>query len=202
MVMEQAEGYGQKIDLSGLDFKKIEEEFLKIEGNKNIAVQSLKDRVAKKMNRLLDQNPMRIDFYERYQEIIENYNNGKEYATVKELFDALILLLGDLSEEEKRAERELLDEDELTVFDMLNRDKKISDKEKVEVKDTARKLLEHLKNNEFKVEYWSEKTQKAINDHLYTKLPFPTFSDGDRIVKTEILFDYFKTRYANFGRVA
>ena len=208
ILMEQAEGYGQKIDLSGLDFKKIEEEFLKIEGNKNIAVQSLKDRVAKKMNRLLDQNPMRIDFYERYQEIIENYNNGKEYATVKELFDALILLLGDLSEEEKRAERELLDEDELTVFDMLNRDKKISDKEKVEVKDTARKLLEHLKNNEFKVEYWSEKTQtasavkKAINDHLYTKLPFPTFSDGDRIVKTEILFDYFKTRYANFGRVA
>ena len=208
ILMEQAEGYGQKIDLSGLDFKKIEEEFLKIEGNKNIAVQSLKDRVAKKMNRLLDQNPMRIDFYERYQEIIENYNNGKEYATVKELFDALILLLGDLSEEEKRAERELLDEDELTVFDMLNRDKKISDKEKVEVKDTARKLLEHLKNNEFKVEYWSEKTQtasavkKAINDHLYTKLPFPTFSDGDRVVKTEILFDYFKTRYANFGRVA
>ena len=208
MVMEQAEGYGQKIDLSGLDFKKIEEEFLKIEGNKNIAVQSLKDRVAKKMNRLLDQNPMRIDFYERYQEIIENYNNGKEYATVKELFDALIFLLGDLSEEEKRAERELLDEDELTVFDMLNRDKKITDKEKVEVKDTARKLLEHLKNNEFKVEYWSEKIQtasavkKAINDHLYTKLPFPTFSDGDRIVKTEILFDYFKTRYADYGRVA
>jgi type I restriction enzyme R subunit len=208
MVMEQVEGYGQKIDLSGLDFQKIEEEFLKIEGNKNIAVQSLKERVAKKMNRLLDQNPLRIDFYERYQEIIENYNNGKEYATVKELFDALILLLGDLSEEEKRAERELLDEDELTVFDMLNRDKKITDKEKVEVKDTARKLLEHLKNNEFKVEYWSEKTQtasavkKAINDHLYTKLPFPTFSDGDRVVKTEILFNYFKTRYANFGRVA
>jgi type I restriction enzyme R subunit len=208
MVLEQTENYGQKIDLSGLDFKKIEEEFLKIEGNKNIAVQSLKDRVAKKMNRLLDQNPMRIDFYERYQEIIENYNNGKEYATVKELFDALILLLGELSEEEKRAERELLDEDELTVFDMLNRDKKITDKEKVEVKDTARKLLEHLKNNEFKIEYWSEKTQtasavkKAINDHLYTKLPFPTFSDGDRIIKTEILFDYFKLRYANFGRVA
>lgn len=208
MVMEQAEGYGQKIDLSGLDFKKIEEEFLKIEGNKNIAVQSLKDRVAKKMNRLLDQNPMRIDFYERYQEIIENYNNGKEYATVKELFDALILLLGDLSEEEKRAEREMLDEDELTVFDMLNRDKKITDKEKIEVKETARKLLEHLKNNEFKVEYWSEKTQtasavkKAINDHLFIELPFPTFSDGDRVVKTEILFDYFKTRYANFGRVA
>ncbi len=208
MVLEQAEGYGQKIDLSGLDFKKIEEEFLKVGGNKNIAVQSLRDRVAKKMNRLLDQNPMRIDFYERYQEIIENYNNGKEYATVKELFDALILLLGDLSEEEKRAERENLNDDELTVFDMLNSGKKMNDKERVEVKDTARKLLEQLKNNEFKVELWAEKTQtasavkKSINDYLYTKLPFPTYSDGDRVVKTEILFNYFKTRYANYGRVA
>jgi type I restriction enzyme R subunit len=208
MVLEQAQGYGQKIDLSGLDFKKIEEEFLKVDGNKNIAVQSLKDRVAKKMNRLLDENPMRIDFYERYQEIIDNYNNGKEYATVKELFDALILLLGDLSEEEKRAERENLNDDELTVFDMLNSGKKMNDKERVEVKDTARNLLEQLKNNEFKVELWAEKTQtasavkKSINDYLYTKLPFPTYSDGDRLVKTEILFNYFKTRYANYGRVA
>ena len=44
--------------------------------------------------------------------------------------------------------------------------------------------------------------KKAINDHLFIELPFPTFNDGDRVVKTEILFDYFKTRYANFGRVA
>ena len=89
------------------------------------------------MNRMLDQNPMRIDFYERYQEIIEDYNNGKEYANIIELFNALMALFSDLSEEEKRAERELLDEDELTVFDMLNRDKKITDKEKFEVKDKA-----------------------------------------------------------------
>ena len=91
---------------------------------------------------------------------------------------------------------------------MLNSGKKMNDKERVEVKDTSRKLLEQLKNTEFKVELWAEKTQtasavkKSINDYLYTKLPFPTFSDGDRVVKTEILFNYFKTRYANYGRVA
>lgn len=208
MVLEQAEGYGQKIDLSGLDFKKIEEEFLKVKDNKNVAVQSLKDRVNKKLNRLLDQNPMRIDYYERYQEIIENYNNGKEYITVKELFDQLILMLGDLSEEEKRAERENLTDDELTVFDMLNTGKKVSDKEKLEVKDTARKLLNRLKSNEFTVDHWVEKVQtasavkKAINDYLYSTLPHPTYGDGDIVVKTEILFNYFKTRYADYGRVA
>lgn len=208
MVLEQAEGYGQKIDLSGLDFKKIEEEFLKVKDNKNVAVQSLKDRVNKKLNRLLDQNPMRIDYYERYQEIIENYNNGKEYITVKELFDQLILMLGDLSEEEKRAERENLTDDELTVFDMLNTGKKVSDKEKLEVKDTARKLLNRLKSNEFTVDHWVEKVQtasavkKAINDYLYSTLPHPTYGDGDIVVKTEILFNYFKTRYADYGSVA
>lgn len=208
MVLEQAEGYGQKIDISSLDFKKIEEEFLKVGSNKNIAVQSLKDRVNKKLNKMVDENPTRIDYYERYQEIIENYNNGKEYQTVKELFDALIVLLGDLSEEEKRAEREHLEEDELTVFDMLNKGKKVTDKEKVEVKDTARKLLDRLKSNEFQVEHWVEKIQtssavkKAINDYLYKSLPYPTYADGDIVVKTEVLFNYFKTRYADYGRVA
>lgn len=208
MVLEQAEGYGQKIDISSLDFKKIEEEFLKVSSNKNIAVQSLKDRVNKKLNKMLDANPTRIDYYERYQEIIENYNNGKEYQTVKELFDALIMLLGDLSEEEKRAEREHLEEDELTVFDMLNSGKKVTDNEKVEVKDTARKLLDRLKSNEFQVEHWVEKIQtssavkKAINDYLYKSLPYPTYGDGDIVVKTEILFNYFKGRYADYGRVA
>ena len=208
MVLEQAEGYGQKIDISSLDFKKIEEEFLKVKNNKNIAVQSLKDRVNKKLNKMVDENPTRIDYYEKYQEIIENYNNGKEYQTVKELFDQLILLLGDLSEEEKRSEREHLEEDELTVFDYLNKGKSMTDKEKVEVKDTARKLLVRLKNNEFQVEHWVEKIQtssavkKAINDYLYKSLPYPTYGDGDIVVKTEILFNFFKSRYADYGRVA
>jgi type II secretory pathway component PulM len=45
--LEKIEGYGQKIDISSLDFKKIEEEFLKVKENQNVAVQSLKDKVLK-----------------------------------------------------------------------------------------------------------------------------------------------------------
>ena len=160
--------------------------------------------MAKKLNRLLDQNPLRIDFYERYQEIIEDYNQGKEYRSIKEIFDELVVLLGDLSEESKRAERENLEEDELTVFDMLSRDKKISDKEKAEVKVAARELLERLKNNEFKVDRWTEKIQtasavkKVIEDYLFKGLPSPSY-DEDIQVKSEILFNDFKERYANFS---
>ena len=207
VVMEEAAGYGKKIDISGLDFKKIEEEFLKVKGNQNVAVQSLKDKVASKLNKLLDQNPLRIDFYERYQEIIDNYNRGKEYISIKEIFDELIVLLGDLSEESKRAERENLAEDELTVFDLLTRDKKISDKEKAAVKEAARELLERLKKNEFKVNLWAEKTQTAsavrrvIEDFLYMKLPHPTYND-DISSRADILFNDFKERYANYGSAA
>jgi len=204
IAMEKVEGYGQKIDISGLDFKKIEEEFLKSKGNQNIIVQSLKDRVAKKLKLLMAQNPLRVDFHERYQAIVEDYNRGKEYRAIKEIFDELIVLLGDLSQEAKRAERENLEEDELSVFDMLSRGKKISDKEKAEVKQAARELLERLKEHEFKVEHWAEKTQtssavrKVIEDHLFAKLPSPSYDD-DISVKAEILYNDFKERFADYS---
>lgn len=203
LALEKIEGYGQKIDISSLDFKKIEEEFLKVKGNQNVAVQSLKDKVANKLNKLIDQNPLRIDFYERYQQIIDDYNQGKEYRSIKEIFDELVVLLGDLSEEEKRAERENLEEDELTVFDMLVANKKISDKEKTKIKEAARELLERLKENEFKVDHWTEKVQttaavrKVIEDHLFLKLPYPTY-DEDVSLKAEVLFNDFKERFADY----
>jgi type I restriction enzyme R subunit len=202
--LEKIEGYGQKIDISSLDFKKIEEEFLKVKGNQNIAVQSLKDKVAKKLNKLIDQNPLRIDFYERYQQIIDDYNRGKEYRTIKEIFDELIVLLGDLSEESTRAQREDLAEDELTVFDLLVVGKKVSDKEKAKIKEAARKLLERLKENEFKIDRWAEKTQtsaavrKVIEDYLYLELPSPSY-DNDVSLKADILFNDFKERYADYA---
>jgi len=42
------EGYGNKVDLSGLDFERIEREFLKVGENQPVAVQSLKD-IAKQL---------------------------------------------------------------------------------------------------------------------------------------------------------
>lgn len=58
------------------------------------------------------------------------------------------------------------------------------------------------------IDHWVDKIQtssavkKAINDYLFESLPYPTYGDGDIVVKTEILFNYFKNRYADFGKVA
>lgn len=207
IVLEPTEDYGKRIDLSGLDFKRIEEEFLKTD-KKKTAVQSLKDQVEKVLNQMLDANPLRIDFYERYQKIIEDYNRGKDYATIKRIFDELLDLFGSLSEERKRTQEEGLSEDELAVFDMLRQGKKISDKEKAEVKVAARQLLNHLKENEFGVERWIEKVQtasavrKAVNDYLFTNLPYPAYDQKDIADKTQALFEFFKTRYRDFTQAS
>lgn len=44
-------------------------------------------------------NPYRIDYHERYQKIIEEYNSGKEYKAIKEIFDQLLGLYNSLDEE-------------------------------------------------------------------------------------------------------
>jgi len=202
IALEPVEGYGNKVDLSGLDFERIEQEFLRLGSNQPIAVQSLKDKVEEKLNRMLRDNPFRVDYYERYQRIIEEYNTGKEYGAIKEIFDQLVGFYGDLSEEEKRAVREDLNEEELAVFDMLGRDKKISDKEKAELKGIAKELLERLKVNEFRVVDWSDKeeTKSAVKVFIKDKLFYHEgdlyFDDTEIAQKAEVLFDFFKSRYA------
>lgn len=201
LVMEPVEGYGNKVDLSSLDFERIEQEFLKSGDNQPVVLQSLKDKIEARLNQMLRDNPFRVDYYERYQRIIEEYNRGKEYGAIKEIFDQLIEFYGDLSKEEERAIREDLNEDELAVLDMLSRDKKISDKEKADLKDIAKQLLERLKANEFRVVNWSDKEQTksavrvVIKDHLFEHLPYPAFAESDIDEKTEVLFEFFKQRY-------
>ena len=59
-----------------------------------------------------------------------------------------------------------------------------------------------------KVDNWVDEIQtfsavkQAINDYLFESLPYPTYSEGDIVVNIKILFNYFKSRYADFKKVA
>jgi type I restriction enzyme R subunit len=203
--LNKVEDYGKQVDISKLDFDRIKQEFEQLKNSKNIAIKSLQERVKKKLDALIKNNPLRIDYYDRYEQIIEDYNLGKEYKSIKEVFDELLNLFGELTEEEKRSGKEKLSEEELAVFDMLNKGKKVKDKERAEVKEAAKNLLIRLQENEFKVVDWAEKSQtkaavrKAINDYLHKKLPYPTYEDGDIAVKTEVLYNFFESRYRDYG---
>ena len=59
-----------------------------------------------------------------------------------------------------------------------------------------------MKEKEFKIIHWADKEQTAsavkvvIKNYLHEKLPFPAYEEGDIEVRTEVLFAFFKGRYA------
>lgn len=68
-------------------------------------------------------NPLRINYYERYQEIVDEYNKENRKDEIAIVFENLMNLVNDLDEEQKRYVREGFDSDEeLTMFDLLVKD--------------------------------------------------------------------------------
>ena len=86
-------------------------------------------------------NRSRVDFLEKFQEMIAAYNAGSK--NIEEFFAELVEFAQSLKEEEKRGVAEGLTEEELALFDILTKpEPKLTKKEEDEVKDVAKNLLE------------------------------------------------------------
>ena len=81
--------------------------------NRNATVQSLKAVIEQRLRRMLAQNPLRTDFQQRYEEIVEAYNREKDRVTIERIFEELLQLERQLASEERRAV-----EESLAVFDL------------------------------------------------------------------------------------
>ncbi len=195
---------GKVVDLSGLNFETLEKLFLKIQ-NKNTAVQSLKDKVEKQLKRMIDENPLRVDFYKLYNEIIDDYNKGKESVTIEETFKKLINFVNTLSEEEAETKREGLTEEQKAVFDILRHGKELSPKERNKIKKVAIDLLDELKREKLRVEKWSDKTltsaavYNTVSNTLFGSLPHPTYQQDDIELKTNLVFQHLRMQYFGGG---
>ncbi|MEO6230874.1 MAG: type I restriction endonuclease subunit R [Ferruginibacter sp.] len=199
-----ANGQNKVVDLSGLNFQMLEKYFLKIK-NKNTAVQSLKGKIEKHLKQMVERNPLTVDYYKRYQEIIEEYNRGKNDVIIKETFRKLIELVNSYSEEEADSKREGLTEEQKAIFDILRFGKKLEEKEKNEIKKISVTLLEELKQDKLKIEQWSEKTETIaavytfVNNKLFTLLPYPTYQTDDIDLRTNLVYEHLKHRYFGGG---
>lgn len=169
-VIETSEG--KRMDLSEIPFDALAQQF-KV-GGKNTEAQRLRGSAEARLDQFVRLNPTRIDYAEKLQEMVERYNSGS--ANLEEFFEQLMLFTEELTEEETRAVREELSEEELTIFDLLTRpEPKLTKAEKAEVKKVARELLAKLKN-ELLVLDWKKRqatraaVQVAIQDEL-DKLP-------------------------------
>ncbi|MEI7586950.1 type I restriction endonuclease subunit R [Runella sp.] len=203
VMAEPTHDSGRVIDLSGLNFELLEKHFLESK-NKNTLVQSLKERVEKKLKQMVDKNPLRVDYYTRYQEIIDEYNRGKDSVTIEETFKKLIAFINSLTEEEIDTKREGLTDEQKAIFDIL-RKPNLSKSDKEKVKEIAIELLDELKKEKLKVEQWADKSVTAaavfniVSKTLFEALPYPTYENDDIDLKTNLVYTHIKQQYYGGG---
>lgn len=188
------------VDLSSLDFDKLKVAFAKTP-RKNTLVFNLQEAIEQRLEQMLKENPLRIQFYERYKEIIDEYNRGKSLEDTVRTFDNLNTFIKDLSFEEQRVVREnLQDQETLAIFDLLKEGKELSEKELKEVKKVAAKTLETLKTEKLKIEKWRESRQikaqvkSTIYDNLLY-LPQDSYSDEEVGIKTANVYQHIYSNY-------
>ena len=181
-------------DISKIDFDLLKENFKKSTTQKT-TVQNLKEAVNRKLDKMLSQNPSRIDFQKKYQEIIDELNNEKNRKTIEDTFKQLIEFIEELSEEESRANKEGLKEESLAVYDILRKPNLATD-EKNKVKNLAMSLFQNIQSVIQEMHDWTEKQstrdtiKSKIRDFLWndkTGLP-ASYSEEEIEQKTEEIF--------------
>lgn len=196
-----AEGSGV-YDISKIDFDKLRKEFERSQ-YKNTSVQNLKAVLDKRLQRLLEQNPLRTDFQKHYEEIISEYNSEKDAAMIQKTFEALLTLVSELDAEEARSVKEGLDPEQLALFDLLMRPD-ISGPETKRIKKVASDLLATLKAEKLRVDRWREKeaardsVKQAIIDYLWneqTGLP-ASFGDEEVHARAENVYRHILRVYS------
>jgi type I restriction enzyme R subunit len=128
------------IDLSAIDLDALAARFA---GRKHTETEKLKTSVESRVKVAVSRNPTRIDFVHKFEHLLAEYNAGS--LNIDEMLRRLIRLSQELTEEERRAVAEDLDEETLAIFDILTRPgPDLSDTERRTVKEVARQLMGHI----------------------------------------------------------
>lgn len=191
--------YITRIDISAINFNILRKEFTRVK-HKNLLFNDLGDFIERSLDRLVAANPNRRDYYERYRQIIEDYNSGKDRTNIEKTFEALIQLVKELTEEESRYIREgFTTDDELAIFDLLTRgNPNKADIKKV--KATATEMYTKITEAISKMDHWTDKDettaeiQNLIRDILWRELPESYDEQQIEVCRGDV-FEYVYTRF-------
>ncbi len=89
----------RRFDISAIDFDLLRREFAKVR-KKNLVLKDLEEVIQQKLDNMILSNPNRINYYERYQHIIDEYNSEQDRATIEKTFMELMDLANQMGEEE------------------------------------------------------------------------------------------------------
>jgi type I restriction enzyme R subunit len=126
-----------RVDLSSIDFEKLAALFA---SRPRTAAEKLRETAERQAREMAARNPTRVHLVDKLEKLVETYNLGT--LDVEAFFEALKKLVAEMDEEERRAAREGLTEEELTIFDLLTKpEPKLTKAQEVEVKRVARDLF-------------------------------------------------------------
>ena len=189
----------KQFDISKIDFDLLRREFANA-AHKRLILKDLEDLVEERIKQMLSCNPTRMDYYDRYQDIIKEYNEEKDRAAIADAFEKLMKLSQDLSQEEKRYAREGFSSDEeLSVFDLLFK-ADLTKQEIGRIKQVSIDLLAKVKAKIAELDHWADKPEtkaivdNLIRDTLWAELP-ESYDEHSITGYRSELYEYFYMRY-------
>ena len=199
-----AEDPEEYIAIGDIDIEKLKAAFAKAP-HKNSITYNLQEVIDRKLQQMLRQNPLRLEFYDRYKEIIAQYNQGKSFENTERAFQNLTAFLAELNAEEVRVlEESDGDEALLAIFDLLVQGKTLTDAKRKKVKKVAADTLEKLQEK-LRIERWRESREITaavrllIKDSLY-HLPEEDYPDDELETRTIALYQHVHASYYGGGQ--
>ena len=189
----------RRFDISAIDFDLLRREFAKVK-KKNLVLKDLEELIRMKLDKMLFANPERINYYERYQQIIDDYNSEQDRATIEKTFMDLMDLANSMNQEEQRYVREgFASDEELSLYDMLFRED-LSKNDIKKLKEVAATLLQKIKAKISELDHWTDKQEtkaavdNLIRDTLWAQLP-ECYDEVSISVYRQQIYEYVYTRY-------
>lgn len=189
----------KRFDISGIDFDLLRREFAKVK-NQNLLMRDLEEIIQMKLDRMLFTNPERINYYERYQKIIDDYNSEQDRATIEKTFMDLMDLANKMNQEEQRYVREgFKSDEELTLYDMLFRND-LNKNDIKKLKTVAAELLNKIKAKISEYDHWTDKQEtkaavdNLIRDTLWAELP-ECYDEASIWGYRQRIYEYVYTHY-------
>lgn len=189
----------RQFDISQIDFDLLQREFARA-GKKNLILKDLNDLVRERLEKLLFTNPQRIDYYQRYQTIIADYNSEQDRTTIEKTFMDLMSLANSMDREEQRYVREgFTSDEELSLYDLLFSEN-LSKQDIQKIKAVAIDLLAKIKAKIAELDHWTDKqetraiVENLIRETLWSELPA---CYGNEIISEyrNRIYEYVYTRY-------
>ena len=200
VVRESEEGSkgATRFDISGIDFDRLSQEFAGAK-HKHLILDDLRGVIEQRLAVALRDNPLRIDFYKRYEDIIEGYNSEQDKAMIEKTFNDLMRLSHDLDEKQREWVREGFEnQQQMTVFEMLFKET-LTPAEIRQVKAVAVEMVSAIERSLAGMVSWTQKAETRdrvrliVRDEVY-KLPEESYPDSALPGCIEQIFDYFYTR--------